>query len=247
MLTILIAALFLPLFPFSMALNAALAQLRHPLARFAVLLAWPQIGVLLLHQVQGAIPQWFVAWALFSAAFYALRLLTCRDLGRYAGYLASSSLALTWGLAASGADTTAMALFAVWLSLPAALILLLADVMARRFGAAYAGLCPGLGNVFPRLSVLLVVTILAAIATPPFPGFFALLGLLSQLHGISLVVVLTVWLVWGWAATRLLQSFIAGECRYEGIDDLPQRSTVIWSGLLITLIGAGLYLNGGIL
>jgi NADH:ubiquinone oxidoreductase subunit 4 (subunit M) len=241
------AAIFLPLFPYSMALNAALAQLRHPLARFVVLLIWPQIGVLLLHQAQGAIPQWMVAWALFSASLYAVRLLTCRDLGRYAGYLASSSLALTWGLAASGADTAALARFAFWLSLPAALMLLLDEVMTRRFGAAYAGLCPGLGNVFPRLSALLAATTLAAIATPPFPGFFALLGLFSQLRVISLVAVLTIWLVWGWAATRLLQSFIAGECHYEGIDDLAQRSTVLWSVLLIAMVGAGLYLNGGIL
>lgn len=244
---ILVAAIFLPLFPLSTALNAALAQVRHPVARFAVLLAWPQIGVLLIHQVQESIPQWFAAWALLSAAFYAVRLLTCRDLGRYAGYLASSSLALTWALAASGAETETLALFAFWLSLPAALMLLLADVMSRRFGAAYAGLCPGLGNTFPRLSAVLVVTTLAAIATPPFPGFFALLGLLTQLHGIALVVVLAIWLLWGWAATRLLQSFIAGECRYEGIADLSQRSTAIWSGLLIALMGAGLSLNGGIL
>lgn len=246
MLTI-IAAFFLPLFPFSMALNAALANVRHPVARFAVLLAWPQIGVLLLHQAPADIPAWLVAWALLSAAFYALRLLTCRDLGRHAGYLASSSLALTWALAASGADTGTLALFAFWLSLPAALMLLLADVLTRRFGAAYAGLCPGLGNTFPRLSGLLVVTTLAAIATPPFPGFFALLNLFTQLHGIALLVVLTIWLLWGWAATRLLQSFIAGDCRYEGIADLSQRSTVIWSGLLIALLGAGLALNGGIL
>lgn len=188
-----------------------------------------------------------MAWALLSAAFYAVRLLTCRDLGRYAGYLASSSLALTWALAASAADTGTLALFAFWLSLPAALMLLLADVMSRRFGAAYAGLCPGLGNTFPRLSGLLVATTLAAIATPPFPGFFALLGLFTQLHGLALVVVLTIWLLWGWAATRLLQSFIAGDCRYEGIADLGQRSTVIWSGLLIAMLGAGLTLTGGVL
>ncbi len=242
-----LAAIFLPLFPFSMALNAVLAQLRHPVARFVVLLIWPQIGVLLLNQTQATIPPWLVAWAMLSAAFYALRLLTCRDLGRFAGYLASSSLALTWALAASGAGMTALALFAFWLSLPAALMVLLADILTRRFGAAYAGLCPGLGNVFPRLSGLLVVTTLAAIATPPFPGFFALLDLLSQLRGILLVAVLATWLVWGWAATRLLQGFIAGECRYEGIDDLTQRSTVIWSGLLIAMLCAGLYLNGGIL
>lgn len=247
MFTILIAAIFLPLFPLSTALNAALAQVRHPVARFAILLVWPQIGVLLLHQTQASIPSWLVAWALLSAAFYALRLLTCRDLGRYAGYLASSSLALTWALAASGAETETLALFAFWLSLPAALMLLLADVMSRRFGAAYAGLCPGLGNTFPRLSALVVVTTLAAIATPPFPGFFALLGLLTQLHGIALVVVLTIWLLWGWAATRLLQSFIAGDCRHESVDDLAKRSTVIWSGLLIVLLGTGLALNGGIL
>lgn len=247
MLLILAAALFLPLFPFSTVLNAVLAKLTHPVVRFALLLVWPQIGVLLLDQAQVTIPQWLVAWALLSAAFYAVRLLTCRDLGRYAGYLASSSLALTWALAASGAGTTALAMFAFWLSLPAALMVLLAGALTRRFGAAYAGLNPGLGNLVPRLSGLLVVTTLAAIATPPFPGFFALLDLLSRLGGLSVVAVLAIWLVWGWAATRLLQGFIAGECRHHVIADLPQRSTVIWSGLFIAMIGAGLYLNGGIL
>lgn len=245
MLTLFAVALFLPLFPLSVVFNATLAKLRHPLLRFLLLLIWPQIGVLLLDQIHAAIPQWWVAWALASAAFYAVRLLSCRDLGRHAGFLASSALALAWGMAAAGADTATLSQFVLWMSLPPALLVLVDGALTRRFGAAFAGLTPGLGIGLPRLSGLLVVTMLAAIATPPFPGFFALLDLLNQLQGGSMVAVLTIWLIWGWAATRLIQGFITGEVRHDVIKDLSRRSTVIGSAVLVMLAGAGLFLTGG--
>jgi NADH:ubiquinone oxidoreductase subunit 4 (subunit M) len=171
-----------------------------------------------------------------------LRLLTCRDLGRAAGYLATSATALTWGLAGSGEQ---LALFAFWMSLPAALTTLLDGMLVRRFGAAYAGLCPGLGGALPRYAALLVVTLLAAVATPPFPGFFALLGLLHGLNGLSAIVVLVIWLVWAWAAVRLLQGFVAGTCREGGIDDLRPGSVMAWIGVLVVFAGAGFYFTGG--
>lgn len=246
MLTTFAAALFLPLFPLSMALNLLLVKLRHPLAQFLLLLAWPQIGVLILNQTQAFIPSWFVAWALFSSAFYALRLLTCRELERHAAYLASSSLALTWVLAEAGTGTPALMAFAFWLSLPAALSMLIAGSLTKRFGAAYAGLSSGLGQILPRLSGVLAVVSLAAVATPPFPGFFVLLDLLARLPGHIVMAVLAIWLLWGWSATRMLQGFLTGESRHEGISDLAQGSSVIWSGVLIVMAGAGLYLTGGV-
>lgn len=247
MLTSIVAALFLPLFPLSIVLNLVLTKLRHPIAQFLLLLAWPQIGVLILDQTQAYIPSWFVAWALLSAGLYALRMLTCRELERHAAYLASSSLALIWVLAAAGAGTPALMAFAFWLSLPAALSMLIAGSLARRFGAAYAGLSTGLGQTLPRLSGVLAITTLAAIATPPFPGFFALLDLLGRLQGSLVMAVLAIWLMWGWSATRLLQGFLTGEPRQEGVGDLAQGSLAIWSALLVILAGAGLYLTGGVL
>ena len=237
------AALFLPLFPLSVLLNAVLTHLRHPLARCLLLLAWPQVGVVILQSVPLPIPQAFVPWALFTAAFYALRLLTVRDLGLWAGFFASSAFALTWGLAVSGHE--GLQLFALWFSLPAALLALLAGPLAQRLGAAYAGLSGGLAGPLPRLAGVLAVIVFAAVATPPFPGFFALLGLLHQLSGPAAVTVLAIWLVWGWAAARLLQGFIFGVARPSAVADIARASALAYFGVLGAFTAAGLYLMGG--
>lgn len=246
MLLILAVALFLPLFPFSILLNGVLARLRHPLARFVVLLLWPHIGVLLLRLADQPVPGFFIAWALASSALYALRLLTVRDLGLWAGFLASSALPLTWGLADRDAGGLAMHLFALWFSLPAALLALLAGPLAKRFGAAYSGLQGGLATSVPRLSGLLVLTALAAIATPPSPGFFAMLDLLQRMNWSAMPVVLAIWLFWGWAAAKLMQGFAIGEARATPVADIGRTSALAFTGALGVFIITGLYLTGGV-
>src|SRR3569833_3441267 len=167
---LLIASLFLPLFPLSIVFNGALTTLRHPAARGALLLLWPQLVIGLLQLAPHAVPPYFVPWALLTSGLYALRLLTVRDMGRWAGLLATSGLALTWALAAAGADRADLHLFAFWFSLPHALVALLALPLPRRFGAAYAGLQGELISHLPRLSGVLTVTAGAAGAAPPGPG-----------------------------------------------------------------------------
>ena len=241
----LLAALFLPLFPLSIVLNVALTRLRAPAARAALLLVWPQFGAALL-AAQPAVPDMFAVWALLSAAFYALRLLTVRDLGMWAGFGACSGLALTWQLAAVGAGAAELHLFVFWFSLPAALLALLAGPIARRLGAAYAGLHGGVAGQLPRLSGLLAVLLLAAIATPPFPGFFALLDLLTRLGAPAALGVLAVWLFWGWAATRLLQGFVAGSgARTFACADLARSGALAYAAALGAFAVAGFYLTGG--
>lgn len=239
-------ALFLPLYPLSIVLNAVHARLPHPVARFVLLLLWPQAGVLLLHLAPQPVPSWFLTWALLTSGFYALRLLTVQDLGRHAATLATSALALSWGLVGAGADTLLVALFTFALTLPAALLGLLDGILVRRFGAANAGLCLGLGRSAPRLAVILAATVLAAVATPPFPGFFALLGLLYHLPTVVLSVVLLIWLLWAWAAARLLQGFISGSCDPEDIADLKPAGNRLWIGALLVYVLAGFYYAGGI-
>lgn len=242
---LLIAAFFLPLFPLSMALNAALARVRHPLARAALLLLWPQLGVSLLLAAAHPIPAWFVAWAIASAGLYALRMLTVRDLGLWAGFLATSALPLGWGMAAAGADAEALRLFVFWFSLPAALLALLTAPLTARFGAAYAGLNSGLAQSMPRLSGVLVVMVLAAIATPPFPGFAAMLDLLNALRWTAAPGVLAIWLLWGWAATKLLQGFVFGHTQHASAIDIGRASTWLYSAALGAFAIAGLVLTGG--
>lgn len=242
-----LVALFLPLFPLSAVLNLMLAWLRAPLARAVLLLLWPQLGVTLLNTLQPEIPIWIAPWALLTAAVYALRLLTVRDLGLWAGLLASSALALSWGLAARGADAMELRLFVFWFSLPSALLVLLSRALARRLGAAYAGLFAGLTERQPRLAVILTLVVLSAVATPPFPGFFALLDLLRGIHSALAVGVLVVWLIWGWAATRILQGFIAGSGREIVAADLGHgglsayvAALAVFAIIGFLLIGAGL-------
>lgn len=242
---LILIALFLPLFPLSVVQNLILARLRAPLARAALLLLWPQLGVLLLQALQPEIPAFVMIWALLTAVIYALRLLTVRDLALWAGLLASSALALTWGLAARGADLTALRLFAFWFSLPAALLVLLTGPLTRRFGTAYAGLFAGLAEGQPRLAGVLTVVLLSTVATPPFPGFFALLDLMHGLDRAATLAVLSVWLIWGWAATRVLQGFLAGNGREITAADLGRRSTLTYTAALAIFAAAGLLVSGG--
>ena len=245
MATLLIVAFFLPLFPLSVVLNGALARVRDPRARGALLLLWPQLGVVLLQLAPHAPPPYVVPWALLTSGLYALRLLTVRDMGQWAGFLATSALPLTWALAAGGADRVDLHVFALWFSLPSALVALLARPLARRFGAAYAGLQGGLIGSLPRLSGVLALTVMAAVATPPFPGFFVLLRLLDALDWSGELAVLAIWLVWGWAATKLLQGFIFGAERAVSLGDIGRASTLAFASLLGAFVIAGLYLTGG--
>ena len=243
---LLVAMLFLPLFPFSMLLNWLLKRLTSPVVRFLFLLLWPQIGILVLSLAAQKITNGIVVWALLSSAFYALRLLTVRDLGLWAGFVASSALALIWGLAVQG-SVLEMQIYAFAFSLPAALLSLLTWPLTRRFGAAFAGLYCGLANSLPKLSGVLVFTILAAIATPPSPGFFAMLGLLNRLDWKIAPIVLFIWLLWGWAATKLMQGFISGEGGVEAVTDINVTTTVLYTGLMGIFVVAGLFLTGGVL
>lgn len=238
-------ALFLPLFPLSVVPNLIYARLHAPLARAALLLLWPQIGVSLLYVVQPQIPGFVPIWALLSAGLYAVRLLTMRDLGSWAGLFASSALALTWALVARGADETTLRLFVFWFSLPPALIALLTRPLIQRFGAAYAGLFAGLAERQPRLGIVLTAVVLSTVATPPFPSFFALLNLLHGLDSALALGVLGVWLIWGWAATRLFQGLVAGHGHTIVAADFTHASLLTYSAVLAVFAAAGLWVSGG--
>ncbi len=236
MMKLLAAFLFLPLFPFSMVFNGLLSKLGNPTARFMLLLAWPQFGVFFLHAQP--VPEFFIAWPLLSSGFYALRLLTVRDLGLWAGFLACSALSLIWI-----ANPSDMPMVALWFSIPPALLFLLSGALERRFGAAYSGLYGGLAGSAPKLSGMLVMTLLAAIATPPFPGFFAMLGLLHR-TGIA-PAVLFIWLLWGWAAIRLMQGFLSGSKEPTPVNDVGRSGALLFACLLGVIVFASLYLKGG--
>ncbi len=206
----LVVGLFLPLFPLSMAFNLLFARVSQPLARAVLLLAWPLAGLGLLHILGTDAPEPVLNWALATSALYAVRLLALRDLGTWTGFLATSVWALLWIPAREGFELADIALDALGFSAPLALLVLITVLLNRRLGGAYAGINGGIAASLPRLSVVLIICLLAAVATPPFPGFFSLLSVLMLASPVNLVGLLVVWLLWSWAAARLIQGFVVG-------------------------------------
>ncbi|WP_407275383.1 hypothetical protein [Halothiobacillus sp. DCM-1] len=235
---LLLAGIFLPLFPFSMIFSAVFSRLSHPVARILLLLLWPQAGVWLL--AQAGLPlasPFFVGWAIFTFLLYALRLLTVRDLFQWSAMLLISATTLTWLLASTTADRLLLQQFVLWLTVAPVFLVFLAEALKVRFGAAYAGLFTGLARRLPRLSALLVFSVLAAMALPIFPAFFSMLGLMVQSPIHWGVPVLIGWLFWTWAGTRLLNGFVFGTPSQTTATDLCLGKTLaIGLGLMSVVI-----------
>ena len=236
--------LFLPLFPLGMLFNAAFARVAHPLLRSALLLVWPQIGLLALSALAAEPPSWVVIWALATSALYAFRLLAMREMGRWTAYLATSAWALLWLPASAGLQLPEVWSFAAAFSIPLALLTLLTRALEGRFGAAYTGLYGGLAQSTPRFAGVLVVSVLAATATPLFPAFFAMLRTLIVSQPAPAVVLTLVWLLWSWAAARLLQGLIVGAAEPSPHQDLSTLVAWGYAVALVALLLSGLLLTG---
>ena len=93
----------------------------------------------------------------------------------------------------------------------------------------------------------LVVTVLAAIATPPFPSFFALLRIAQRSAFSVAAAALLIWLMWSWAGARLMLGFIAGTPSHDNVHDLARGKLLLYSGVLAAFSIAGIYaMRGGL-
>ena len=243
----LLAAFFLPLFPFSMAFNRLFDRVHNAELRALLLLAWPQFGLVLLNLTGDPIPTWIVPWALATAALYAFRALALREVGLWIGFLATSDWAMLWLAAAPSVASDSAELYALAFSIPFVLLALLAAWLERRMGAAYTDLFGGLAQNLPRFSGVLVVVVLAAVATPVFPSFFSLLFMVMKaiptMPGAAAAIV-GVWLLWSWAGARLVQGLVVGPSGPDDVADFGGAAT--WSmAIALTVISVGgVYLIG---
>jgi len=243
---LLAAALFLPLFPLSMLFNAFFNRVQHAVLRGAILIVWPHIGLAIIHASASTVPEWMTTLALVTALLYALRMLALRGVGQWTGFLATSMWAVLW-LAASDVSQSMHHLYALGLSIPLVLLVSLSAGLEKRFGAAYTGLYEGLALSIPRFSGVLVVVVLAAIATPIFPAFFIMLSLILATGGLmpfAAVSLLITWLLWSWAGVRLLQGLIVGNKSEEDIADLSLLAAWAYAIILIALILSSMFVIG---
>lgn len=242
------AAIFLPLFPLSMLFNLLYERVHSVIVRSLILLAWPQIGLTVIFAFELTSTSWILAWALLTSLLYALRALALREVGLWTSFIGTSSWALLWLLSGNGAELFELRVLSLGISVPLVLMALLGAGLEQRFGAAYLGLYGGLAESIPRFSGVLVAVVLAIVATPVFPAFFAMLTMIIHTTPVSPGIAMgvgLVWILWSWAGARLLQGLIVGPKRGT-VSDLSPATLWLFIAVLVGITFTGVYWTGSI-
>ena len=242
----LIAASLLPIFPFSLIFNRVISWAPAYWVQAAAVVALPQVGIRLATSLPGSQlsllhSRAWLALVMLTAVFYGFRALSVRDVTIWARLMATSGLTLAWVLRAPLTATRGMSAAALAWSVPTALVMILAGLLARRAGGAYLGLQGGLATVLPRLSGLLTLSALAVVATPVFPSFFALIHVFSAVSLPWIWPLLLVLLIWGWSVGNFLQELLFGGYHGETMRDLSIL------GASVGAVALGLFALSGLL
>lgn len=245
MIAVLLIGFFLPLFPMSMVFNRMLGRIGDTRLRAAVMVLWPQIGLLLFYMLGGSHLNWVLPWAVLTALLYGFRLLSQREMKVWIGFLATSAWGLLW-IPVVAVESLPLVWYALGFSVPLLMLLFLAQMLEERFGAAYTGLYGGLATAMPRFSGVLIFSVLAATATPLAPGFFIMLKSLMLATPLIAVILVVIWLVWSWASVLLLQGLIIGVAGEELPEDMSAGQTWLYVLALGLLVLFGIYLTGGL-
>jgi hypothetical protein len=249
-LIILLAGIFLPLFPMSMVFNAILARSKHAWLRALLFITWPLIGLLIVLNTNTAMPDWLLPLVLITSALYAFRMLTLREVNQWTGFLATSLWSLLWLPMIQETPAELLYGYAISMSVPLVLLVLLSAGLEKRYGAAYTGLYGGLARTIPRFAGVFVTVVVAAIATPLFPTFFIMLDMVVKTISatpLAATVLLLIWLFWSWAGARLIQGLVVGRASLVRIADMDIPTLGLYSMVLLALIVGGIYLSGVIL
>ncbi len=247
---ILLTGVFLPLFPMSMIFNAIVDNIKHPWLRVLLFAVWPLIGLLIVYNSKVVIPDWLMPMALTTSALYALRMLSLREVTQWSGFLATSLWSLLWLAVMHDTPVGLLYSYAISMSTPLVLLVLLSAGLEQRFGAAYTGLYGGLARTIPRFTGILVTVVVAAIATPLFPTFFIMLDMIVETISatpLAAMALLLIWLLWSWAGARLIQGLIVGRASNVKILDMEITTISLYALILLMLIIGGIYLSGVIL
>lgn len=243
----LVAALFIPLFPLSMVFNAIYQRITMPLVRFILIIVWPLPGLWLLLNHYSPLVEWVIYWALATALLYAFRAVVVKEVGMWIRFLATSAWSLCWIIYISSNGDTELVFHILSFALPLALMSLLAGEIVHRYESAYAGIVSGVAQSQPRLSGVIIIVMMAAIASPLFPAFFSMLQIITSLvMGFPLVAagMLLLWLIWSWSGIRLLQELLVGPALPIKYRDISRARAIAYSILIVLLLLSGLVLSG---
>jgi len=247
---LLLAVIFLPVFPLSMVFNAVLDKTPHCWMKVIVIIVWPLVGLYIVLNNQFELPDWLIPLALFTSVLYALRMLSLREVNQWTGFLATSTWTLLWLVVEQNSVSTQLYGYAISMTIPLAILIILSKGLEDRFGAAYTELYGGLARTVPRFAGILVVAAVAAVATPLFPTFFFMFDLVVKTVPFNLyatAALLLTWLLWSWAGARLIQGLIVGRASKVKIVDMEMYSVFLYGMVIFALMFYGLHLGGVIL
>ena len=245
-----VVAIFLPLFPMSMVFNAVVENIKYAWLRVILFVVWPLCGLFILLNSTVLLPIWLQPLALATSALYAIRMLSLREVNQWSSFLATSLWSLVWLAVMQETPNILLYSYALSMSAPLVLLVLLSAGLEQRFGAAYTDLYGGLARTIPRYAGVLVTVVVAAIATPLFPTFFIMFKMVVEtisVTPITAIVLLFIWLLWSWAGARLIQGLIVGSASDSRVADMNITAISIYSLVLMALVVAGIYLGGVIL
>jgi len=244
------AALFLPLFPLSMVFNAVYQRISMPFLRFILLIIWPLPGIWILQKLSAPLPEWLMYFALATALLYAFRAVAVKEVGMWNGFLATSAWSLCWIIFIASNGDEELSFHILAFSLPLALMSLLVGEIVHRYESAYAGIVSGLAQSQPRLSGVIIIVMMAAIASPLFPGFFSMLQIITSLvmtYPVLAAGLLLLWLIWSWSGIRLIQELLVGPALPIQYRDISRARAMAYGVLIVLLLFSGLFLSGVLL
>jgi len=246
LMNILLACIFLPLFPLSMVFNAIFDKAKYAWLRALIIIAWPLAGLLIVLNSNLVIPQWVMYLALSTSLLYSLRLLTLREVNQWSGFLATSLWSLLWIPLIQLGSADLIVLFAIGMSMPLVALVLLSAFLEKRFGAAYTDLYGGLARTIPRFTAILITVVMAAVATPFFPTFFIIFDMVVETVTVMpqvAIALLLIWLLWSWAGARLVQGLIVGRGSKVKVADFNIPTIGFFSIALLALALSGVYMG----
>ncbi len=242
-LTVLPAALLVPLFPFHGMYVAALT--RAPRVWGTVLSLLPVAGVYSITWLLPSIPKALLPAISILAATGALwgsvkalaqirveRLLTYGGLALYSIFW--------WHVANVGLVTPPALLYAWTVTLVWCGLFFAWDRVRLRHGELDLNQIGGLFQPMPRFATCLGLLIMAALGLPPFGLFFGYLGLLlSPTTGMSfgLAIVIATWFIACWYLFKLMQRLLFGPHRTElRYDDIRPAEVIVFVLILLLLV-----------
>ena len=243
--SLLLAGLFLPLFPMSIVFNFVFQRASSAVLRVFIIIVWPLPGLWLIENSSTELVDIYVYWALFTSVLYGFRTVVVKELSVWTGFIATSAWSLLWVAEYLGAKVDDLIMNTFAYSIPLVLLALIVARLERQYESAYVGVVTGLAQEQPRITGLIVVVILAVIGSPLFPSFFSLLSNINNvvmvMPSIALAIVL-VWLLWSWSGVRLLQELVVGDPAVFQHDDISCGQTMLFCFSFVLLVAGGLYM-----